>query len=382
MNKSDLEKLGELIDCEIVFDKGYVNVQDIIKFKEKINILLESKIIENKDLSIAAFYLIYSVSRNLKIYLSSLQKINIAQANHEISPQIKVFSLDVTEDSLARLRLIFNSMNRTQTSLLSLCINPKQMSQTWFYSYISKILAAAILEEYSGPIFLQTGSIYFDPLIFSNHRDNLLENLKKTIQIAIRSGIYNLDLDASQLIEQDKSVTSEIMLMNLKMVAMATNLWIRNYQPNGIVVSISGKIGKGREGFIQNDELKDYLKRLMKEGSRLRFSTAGDDISKIVVDYESENNTPSDKVNQLNMIAQREFGLGGIVIDLQEMKKISQIKQLMKYEVCEIKAKLVDDLQNEKTYKELFQICNINNTIEISNKYAMKIDQFPKINEY
>jgi hypothetical protein len=54
----------------------------------------------------------------------------------------------------------------------------------------------------------------------------------------------------------------------------------------------------------------------------------------------------------------------------------------MEYEVCEIKAKMDENLKNEKTYQEIFRICNIHKTIEISDKYAMKIDQFPKFNEY
>ena len=331
---------------------------------------------------IAAFLLIYSIAWKLNIFPSSLQKIYKAQARHEISPQIKILSLDITEDSLANLRILFNSMNHEETKLLSLSINPKQMDQTWFFSYITKILAAAILEDYSGPIFLQTDSIYFDPLSFENDRDNLLDRLKKITQNAIKSGIYNLNLDASELIDLDQSVTSEKMLMNLKMVAMVTNLWVRNYQPNGITVSVSGKLGKAAMNFIQKDELKDYLKRLMKEGSRLRFNTAGDDISKIVVDYRTGNEVSVDYLGSLKLIAQNEFGLGGLAFDLGELKNISQITQLKHHEVCEIKAKLVDNLKNGKTYQEIIHTCDIQKKIDISDKYAMKIDQFPKINEY
>jgi len=308
MNKKDIEKLDELLDCGIYFDKGYPHVKDINKFKNRIDYIFNEKIAGNKDLLLAAFYLIYSVAWKLNIHLSSLQKVYKAQANHEFSQQFKIPALDVTDDSLANLRNLFNAMNQEETKLLSLSINPTQMDQTWFFSYITKILAAAILEDYSGLIFLQTDNIYFDPLSFENDRDHLLDRLKKITQNAIKSGIFNLNLDATELIDPDKSMTSEKMLMNLKMIAMVTNLWVRNFQPNGITVSVSGKIGKGAVIFIQKDELKDYLKRLMKEGSRLRFNTVGDDISKIVVDYGTENNTSADYLGSLNLIAQNEFG--------------------------------------------------------------------------
>ena len=382
MDKKLIEKLDDVLDCGIFFDKSYPQVKDINKFKSRIDYIFDEKIVGNKDQLIAAFLLIYSIAWKLNIFPSSLQKIYKAQASHEIFPQIKILSLDVTEDSFENLRILFNSMNKEETKLLSFSINPKQMDQTWFFPYITKILAAAIMEDYSGPIFLQTDNIYFDPLSFENDRDNLLDRLKKITQNAIKSGIYNLNLNASELIDPDKSVTSEKMLMNLKMVAMVTNLWVRNYQPNGITVSVSGKLGKLAVDFIQKDELKDYLKRLMKEGSRLRFNTAGDDISKIVVDYRTGNKASADYLGSLKLIAQNEFGLGGLALDLGEVNNISQITQLKNYEVCEIKARLVDNLKNEKTYQEIIRTCDIQKKIDISDEYAMKIDQFPKMNEY
>lgn len=382
MDKKQIEKLDDVLDCGIFFDKSYPQVKDINKLKNRIDYIFDEKIVGNKDQLIAAFLLIYSIAWKLNIFPSSLQKIYKAQASHEISPQIKILSLDITEDSLENLRILFNSMNKEETKLLSFSINPKQMDQTWFFPYITKILAAAIMEDYSGPIFLQTDNIYFDPLSFENDRDNLLDRLKKITQNAIKSGIYNLNLDASELIDPDKSVTSEKMLMNLKMVAMVTNLWVRNYQPNGITVSVSGKLGKFAVDFIQKDELKDYLKRLMKEGSRLRFNTAGDDISKIVVDYRTGNKASADYLGSLKLIAQNEFGLGGLALDLGEVNNISQITQLKNHEVCEIKARLVDNLKNEKTYQEIIHTCDIQKKIDISDEYAMKIDQFPNLNEF
>ena len=381
MNKNDFVKLDEILECGIFFDKGYPQIKDINKLKANINNIFDRKIASNEDLFSTAFYLIYSVAWKLNIYLSSLQKVNKAQANHEFSDHFKIPALDITEDSISILRHLFSAMNREETKLLALIINPKEMDQNWFFPFILKILAAAILEEYSGPIFLQT-DIYFDPLSFENTRDNLIDQLKKKTQKAIKSGIYNLNLDASDLVDQEKSVISEKMLMNLKMVAMATNLWVRNYQPNGITVSVSGKIGKGAAGFIKADEIKDYLKRLLKEGSRLRFVTAGEDISKIVVDYGGKNISTADQIGLLNTVSQNEFGLGGIVLDLGIINNLSQFTQFTNYDVCELRGKLADNLKKENSYQEIIHTCNIQKKIGVSDKYAMKMIQFPRPSDY
>lgn len=71
--------------------------------------------------------------------------------------------------------------------------------------------------------------------------------------------------------------------MNLKMVSIATNLWVRLFQPPGIIVSVSGSMGISREGLSEPDELKEFIKRLLKEGARLRFNLPQDDISSIQI---------------------------------------------------------------------------------------------------
>ena len=382
MKNNDFEKLDELLRCGIYFDKGYPQIKDINKLKTNINYLFDNKLEGEKDFFRAAFYLIYSVAWKLNIYFSSLQLVYKAQANHEFSPHFKIPAIDITEDSIPVLRQLFNTMNREKTKFLSLIINPKEMDQNGYFPYILKILVAAILEDYYGPIFLQTDSIFFDPLSFENNRDILIDQLKTITQNAIKSGIYNLNIDASELVDQEKSVISEKMLMNLKMVAMATNLWVRNFQPKGIIVSVSGKIGKGAAGFIKADEIKEYLKRLLKEGSRLRFVTAGDDISKLVVDFRTKEIRTSDQIGLLNTISQNEFGLGGIALDLGKINNLAQFTQLNNYDVCEIRAILPDSLKKENSWAEIIHACNIQKNIEISDKYAMKIEKFPLPNEY
>jgi hypothetical protein len=382
MNRTDLEKISDILGCEIDFVRGLPQVKDLNRFKDEIGDKFDSKMKGHEDLLIAVFYLFLSVAWKQNIFPSSLLRINKAQANNEISPQLKIFSVNVTDDSLADLRVLFEAINQAETNLVSLCINPNRFDPITYFPNILKILRAAILEDYSGPLFLQTDSIYFDAKSFNNNRDGLLDKLKRICQNAIKSGIYNLNLDASELIDPEKSIPSEKMLMNLKMVAMAINLWIRNYQPNGIIVSVGGKIGTGEEGIVNKEELKDFLKRLFKEGSRLRFNTAGEDISKITINIKAKENKFIDQITALNMIAKKEFGLGGIVLNLEEVKNISQITELKDYEICEIQAKLLNNLKNVSNYQQIISACKIQKTLKDTNKYQMRINDFPKMNEF
>lgn len=67
MNKRDIEKLDEVLNCGIFFDKGYPQVNAINKIKSRNDFIFEEKITENKDLLIAAYYLIYSIAWKLNI---------------------------------------------------------------------------------------------------------------------------------------------------------------------------------------------------------------------------------------------------------------------------------------------------------------------------
>lgn len=64
------------------------------------------------------------------------------------------------------------------------------------------------------------------------------------------------------------------------------------------------------------------------------------------------------------------------------MNNLSQFTQLKNHNVCEIKMKLVDNLKNVKTYQEIIHTCDIQKKMDILDKYAMKVDQFPKFNDF
>jgi hypothetical protein len=172
------------------------------------------------------------------------------------------------------------------------------------------------------------------------------------------------------------------MLMNLKMVAMATNLWVRNFQPNGIVVSVSGRMGMAKNLLPSEGDIKEYIQRLLKEGSRLRFGVAGDDISKVQINYPKLDTTIIEKINQLNISIRKEYKLGGLVIDLGDVKTIDQIDLLLKLKVCEIKLKLPKNIATWKNFQKVIQKCGIDNPGMDIVEYSMKINQFPRISDF
>jgi fructose/tagatose bisphosphate aldolase len=115
------------------------------------------------------------------------------------------------------------------------------------------VLAAAIKENYSGPVFIQGDHFQVNAAKFRDNRDVEIENLKNLIKDAIDSGFYNIDIDSSTLVDVSKSDLKEQQRLNYEVCAELTK-FIRNIEPNGNKISVGGEIGEiGQENSTPED---------------------------------------------------------------------------------------------------------------------------------
>jgi hypothetical protein len=240
---------------------------------------------------------------------------------------------------------------------------------------IAKIIAAAMMEKYSGPLFLVSQDIIFHAKGFESDRVGEIERAQNLTKSAIDSCIFNLNLDASELVDQDKVDVSEKMLMNLKMVAMATNIWIRMYEPKGLTVSVGGKISKTNNSRTTEKELREFIKRLLKEGLRLRFNTPGEDICKVIV--QTDQLDKLEEYKNLDKVAKEELKAGGIVLPLGELKDIESIHEFFDMRICELQFKLVDSRMTVDKLKQLFNYLGVSSSKDISLRYMQELKKIP-----
>jgi len=186
--------------------------------------------------------------------------------------------------------------------------------------YASMVLAAAIRESYSGPVFIQGDHFQVNAAKFKENPDKEIEGLQALIGDSISSGFYNIDIDSSTLVDVSKPDLKEQQLLNYEVCARLTQ-FIRHVEPKGITISVGGEIG---EIGHQNSTPEDLHAFMVGLEDKLGKSLAG--ISKISVQMGTTHGgviLPDGSIAQIKLdfntlktlseIARREYGLAGAV---------------------------------------------------------------------
>jgi tagatose-1,6-bisphosphate aldolase non-catalytic subunit AgaZ/GatZ len=70
--------------------------------------------------------------------------------------------------------------------------------------YASMVLAAAIKENYTGPVFIQGDHFQVNAAKFKENPEKEVEGLKTLITDAINAGFYNIDIASSTIVDLSK----------------------------------------------------------------------------------------------------------------------------------------------------------------------------------
>jgi fructose/tagatose bisphosphate aldolase len=186
--------------------------------------------------------------------------------------------------------------------------------------YASMVLAAAIREGYSGPVFIQGDHFQVNAAKFKENPDEEIENLKKLTRDAIGSGFYNIDIDSSTLVDISKPDLKEQQLLNYEVCATLTQ-FIRSIEPKGITISVGGEIGEiGHQNSTPEDlqafmsGLEDKLGKGLTGISKISVQTGtthggvvlpDGSIAQIKLDFGT--------LKSLSEVARRDYGMAGAV---------------------------------------------------------------------
>ncbi|MBI2858165.1 MAG: class II fructose-bisphosphate aldolase [Chloroflexi bacterium] len=186
--------------------------------------------------------------------------------------------------------------------------------------YASCVLAAAIREGYKGPVFIQGDHFQVNAAKYGSNQEKELSAIEELISEAIAAGFYNIDIDASTLVDIKKPDLDQQQEANCSVTARLTH-FIRKKQPQGVTISVGGEIGEvgGRNSTV--GDLRAFMK-----GYQSRLGAGQKGISKISVQTGTTHGgvvLPDGSVAQveldfatlkeLSRVAREEYGLAGAV---------------------------------------------------------------------
>ncbi|TFG92325.1 MAG: aldolase, partial [Syntrophobacterales bacterium] len=109
--------------------------------------------------------------------------------------------------------------------------------------YTTVITAAAIKTGYRGPLFLQGDHFQINAKKYAADPDTEIQAIRSIISEAIEAGFYNIDIDASTVVDLSRPTIREQQEGNFSITADMTAM-IRQIEPEGVTVSIGGEIGE------------------------------------------------------------------------------------------------------------------------------------------
>lgn len=132
--------------------------------------------------------------------------------------------------------------------------------------YAACVLAAALAENYKGPVFIQGDHFQASAKKWTTPEGKASEikALESLIDEAIAAEFYNIDIDTSTLVDLSFDTRDEQQRENYLYTAHLTR-HIRARQPRGIEVSIGGEIGEVGKYNTQPDEVRAYIDGVKRE---------------------------------------------------------------------------------------------------------------------
>ncbi len=186
--------------------------------------------------------------------------------------------------------------------------------------YSAVILAAALKEGYTGPVFIQADHCQLNHKKYALDPEKEMETIRALIAEAVSAGFYNIDIDSSTLVDLSKPQIKQQQYHNYEVCAKLTQ-YIRQIQPRGIEVSVGGEIGEVGSKNSTPEDLRAFMdgyKERLRKGrtgiSKISIQTGTSHggvvlpdgtIAKVKLDF--------DTLKNLGEIARKEYGMAGAV---------------------------------------------------------------------
>lgn len=325
MQQYPYEDLVEALIGIIDIKENRVQVKDIKGLRQSgIDKLVGTAVFgdsQNKEL---ASFLIWESGIDLGIISSSIHDLYMAAGRGNYANRT-VPAINIRGLTYDVARAIFKSaiLNKVGAFIFEIARSEIGYTQQSPEEYSTIVIAAAIKEGFTGPVFIQGDHFQINPKKYNSNPEQELSEVKKLIKEAIEAGFFNIDIDTSTLVDMNKADINEQQHLNY-MISAELTAYIRSLEPEDVTVSIGGEIGEvgGKNSTVE--ELEAYLDNYISELSKIDRNYLG--LSKISVQTGTTHggvvlangsiaqvSIDFDTLEDLSRVSREKYGLGGAV---------------------------------------------------------------------
>lgn len=268
-----------------------------------------------------AFLKIWNQAYKAGIFPASIHDLYIQRAESKVPTDFTVPAFNLRGLTFDLAQTIFKIALKKNVGALIFELARSEMSYTNQppHEYAGVILAAALSAGFEGPVFIQGDHFHFRVSEDNATSQQELSSIKNLSIEAMDAGFFNIDIDASTLVDYDQQEIKDQQKPNYLATAELAN-YIRANQPEGIEISLGGEIGHigGKnsteeelrafaEGFLENldQDFAGLSKISIQTGTHHGGVVLADGtLAEVAVDF--------DVLKRLSKMA-REYQMGGAV---------------------------------------------------------------------
>jgi fructose/tagatose bisphosphate aldolase len=239
---------------------GGVRVKDSAALRgEAIDRLVHTAVFGQGDVRDAARWLIWEIGWDVGVKSASIDSLYQARSQEAYAGST-VAAINVRAMAYDFARAIVASAKRRNVGSFIFELARSEMGYTdqSCDEFATVMMAAAIKEGHTGPIFIQGDHYQADARKYATDPQSVIDGLKKLIREAITAGYGNIDIDTSTLVDLSRPSLTEQQRDNYERCAELAAL-IRQLEPSGVTVSIGGEIGEVGKKNSTVEELQAYV---------------------------------------------------------------------------------------------------------------------------
>ena len=309
-----------------ISDSGGIVLKNPQKFiAQTLDVLVWNAVFgENDEVRATARWIIRRAGLELGVIPSSIQGLYEARGRKEAGG-FTVPAINIRGLSYDFARAVFRAALRLKAGafIFELSRHESNVSEQKPAEYAAVVVAAALREGYEGPVFIQGDHYQANANRFARDPEAELQGIQDLAQESIAAGYYNIDIDASTLVDLSKPGVREQQRANFE-TTTKLSAFIRSIEPHGITISVGGEIGEVGSKNSTVEELTAFMDGFQatfskhagkKKGlSKLSVQTgtthggvvlADGSVAQVAIDF--------DTLSKLSQVARDQHGMAGIV---------------------------------------------------------------------
>jgi fructose/tagatose bisphosphate aldolase len=279
---------------------------------------------------------------------SSIHDLYMARGRGEVPHTFTVPAMNLRVLSFDAAKAVFRVAKRIDAGAFIFEIARSEIGYTEQrpLEYSTNVLAAAIAEGWTGPVFIQGDHFQLSPKKYAADPTAEMQAVCDLAKEAVAAGFYNIDVDTSTLVDVSKSTIPEQQETNVRLSSDLA-AYIRAQEPAGVSISVGGEIGEVGGHNSTAEELRAFMDGFNRAIKTKSPGKAG--LSKISIQTGTSHggtvlpngtlaqvNIDFRTLKELSQLSRATYGLGGAVQHGASTLPEDAFHKFVEYEAVEV----------------------------------------------